>query len=94
MMRFSSPGQRRRHFHSPPGREGSHVTEEYATVKAVLAQRTDLAILLTREDLLQPVWVPKRRLNISSRLAAERTPLKDEISVSVDLAFALEHKLV
>lgn len=92
MMRFTAPKPRT--FHAPPGRENARRSEEYAIVKADLAQRTDLAILLAREDLIQPVWVPKRRLNISSRSLAENAPLKSEISVSVELDFALENKLV
>lgn len=83
-----------RTFHSSPGREPATRYDEYATVKAVLAQRTDLAILLAREDLIQPVWVPKRRLSIQSRVPVERAPLKSDIEVRIELTFALENKLV
>jgi hypothetical protein len=84
-----------RPFHSAPGREPARQQyDEYASVKAILANRTDAAILLSREDWLKPVWVPKRRLSIQCRVPVENQALKTEIEVRVELRFALENKLV
>lgn len=83
-----------RAFHSTPGRESAPRNVEYATVKAILAQRTDLAILLARDDLAAPVWVPKRALSAHGRITAEKALLKTDIEVGVDLRLALEKGLV
>ena len=93
MMRFTARAARRP-FQSAPGRESARRTVEYATVKATLANRTDKAVLLSREDLVQAVWVPNFRMEISSRIRAERAVLKTDVSLSIELAFALENRLV
>lgn len=81
----------RRAFHS--GREHAHSEPEYATVKATLAQRTDKAILLAREDLVHPVWVPLRAINFRGRATAAAAPLKSDIELGVELGFALKNGL-
>lgn len=92
-MRFT-PDRPRRPFHQPPGRENAVQHAEYARVKAILANRTDKAVLLSREDLVQPVWLPKHALDIGSRVAVERAPLKTEIQIAVELKRAQESGLV
>lgn len=94
MMRFARQHTTRRPFRSAPGRENAHRQVEYAVVKATLANRTDKAVLLSREDLVAAVWVPNFRMEISSRIAAARSVLKTEVSLSIELPFALENKLV
>lgn len=93
-MRFTPRTPRRRAFHTAPGRETAKRNVEYAIVKANLAQRTDKAVLLSREDLVQAVWVPKFRLEISSRIQAEKAVLKTEVALSIELDFALAQNLV
>lgn len=83
-----------RAFHSAPGRESAHRNVEYATFKAILAQRTDGAVLLARDDLVSPVWVPRRALDITGKLAVEKAPLKSEIEIGVELKLAIEKGLV
>lgn len=79
-----------RAFRSSPGREHAHSEPEYATVKATLAQRTDKAILLAREDLIHPVWVPLRAINFRGRAIAAAAPFKSDIEIGVELQFALK----
>lgn len=83
-----------RNFNRAAGREHARSEPEYASVKGTLAQRTDLAILISRDDLNAPVWVPKRALAIHSRAPVEKAPLKSEIEIRVELSFALKNKLV
>jgi hypothetical protein len=83
-----------RHFHSAPGRERAHRQVEYAIVKATLANRTDHALLLTNENVAAPVWVPRHNLDSRGKVAADRAPLKSEITVGVELNTALEKGLV
>lgn len=83
-----------RAFHYSPGRESARRDVEYATVRATLANRTDKAVLLSRDDLLQAVWVPKSKLEIGSRVQAEKAVMKTEVSLRIELDFALAQHLV
>lgn len=84
----------RRAFHSSPRRENARPVTEYAQVKATLANRTDLAILVSHPDLVQAVWVPKKALDIGGKLQADNAPLKSEIEIGVELKLALEKGLI
>lgn len=92
MMRFTAQRSHRT-FRQPPGRENARAPEEYATVKAVLAQRTDKAILLSRDDLVAAVWVPRHALDARGKLAADKAVLKSEITIGVELELAMEKGL-
>lgn len=83
-----------RAFHSPPGRENARTNTEYATVKVTLIQRTDGAILVDRDDVFQAVWIPRSRLDMAGKLAAENAPLKSTIEIGVELDMALQKGLV
>lgn len=83
-----------RQFHSAPGRENAHSQKEYALVRATIVQRTDDAILLTNENTITAVWVPKYALNVAGRVAEARAPLKSEIEIGVQLNMALSKGLV
>lgn len=84
-----------RHFHSPPGRENAHQHKEYATVRAVLANRSDKgALLLTNDKLVVPVWVPPQALDSRGKIAAARAPLKSEVEIGVELNMAIAKGLV
>lgn len=75
-------------------RENARPYEEYATVMAILGQRTEKAILLSRDDWAASVWVPKRCLSFQSRVPVENAALKSEIEIRVELSFALKNRLV
>jgi hypothetical protein len=94
-MRIAGPAPRtRRAFHQPPGRENARAHQEYATVTAILAQRTDKAVLLASEKIAPAQWVPLFRLDASSRVKVNRAVKDSEISVQVELEFALAEGLV
>lgn len=82
-----------RAFHHSPGRESARSQAEYATVKGILAQRTEGAILLVPTD--KPAqWVPLQALNTSGRVAVHRASLNSEIEIGVELKLALKKHLV
>ena len=92
-MRISGSAPRpRRSFHQPPGRENAQAHTEYATVAGTLAQKTDKAILLTSAEL--HAWVPLHQLDAASRVKIYRTERGADVSIQVELKFALAEKLV
>lgn len=92
-MRFT---QQRKHrtFRQPAGRENARANQEYATVTAILAQRTDKAVLLASEKIAPAQWVPMFRLYASSQVKVSRAVKDTEITVQVELEFALAEGLV
>lgn len=90
MMRFTA--QKPRTFRQPPGRENARWQTEYASITGIVAQKTDKAILLTSETL--HAWIPLFRLDAASSVKIYRTLKGSEITVRVELDFALKEKLV
>jgi hypothetical protein len=93
MMRFT-PAKPHRPFHQPPGRENARGFTEYAMVRAIVAQVTERALLLTNESVTVPVWVPRSRLQSGSRAMTMGAIRGQEIAVQVELQFALDQRLV
>ena len=67
---------------------------EYATVKGLLANFTDGAILVSTEKLTIPAWVPRQALEPASRAMIYRKVRGDEIEVQVELKMAQEKGLL
>lgn len=92
-MRFTQQHSRRT-FRQPAGRENARAHQEYATVTAILVQRTDKAVLLSSEKIAPAQWVPLFHLDASSRVKVHRAVKDTEISVQVELQFALDEGIV
>lgn len=91
-MRFtlSAPS---RQFRSAPGRENAQRFVEHAVVRGVFITKTEKAILLAVEG--QPAkWVPFFRLDKSSLALIYRSAKDTEVSVQVQLQFALDQNFV
>lgn len=82
----------RRQFHY--AREHAHMHVEYALVKAILANITDGAVLLSNDALTIPVWVPRQALDAMSRALIYRSVKEQEIELRVELKLALSKGLV
>jgi hypothetical protein len=83
-----------RAFHAAPGRENARAYKEYASVIVRLLQRTDAGLLVDRDDLFSPVWIPKRALDTHGKLQVERAALGCEVEIGIELKMALERGLV
>lgn len=83
---------RNEHHFSRQDHARPHV--EYATVKATLAQRTESAILLSRDDLPMAVWVPLYALETYSKIQVLKAALKTEIELRIELHMAQVKGLV
>ena len=68
--------------------------KEYATVTAILANRTDGAVLLDNDAWPELVWVPRGALYAVSNLAVDRARIKDKIALQIELKTAQAKKIV
>lgn len=93
MMRLTQPKPRRA-FHQPPGRENAGLRVEYATITALVAQNTGKALLLANAKISPAQWVPFHALETSSRIKAMRAERGRDITIQVELEFALKANLV
>lgn len=75
-------------------REGTRSETEFAMVKATLANITDGAVLLVSENITPAQWVPRFRLDPVSRSLIYRSHKGDDVTLRVELQFALERKIV
>ncbi len=94
-MRIAGSAPRpRRPFFQAPGRENAKSFTEYATITALVCQVTEKSILLSSEKLTPPVWVPFFRMDPSAKVRAMRAERGREISIQVELKWALAEGLV
>lgn len=83
-----------RTFRSAPGRENARRQVEYANVTATLASKSEKAVLLSSEHIAPAQWVPLYKLDASSKVKAMRAVKGDELTLQVELQFALDEGLV
>ena len=95
-MRLSgaAPRPQRRAFHQPAGRENAASFTELATITGLVCQVTAKALLISSERFNPPVWIPFFRMDPSSKVRAMRAERAKDISIQVDLQWALAERLV
>lgn len=71
----------------------NHTYVEYATVKGLMVNKTDKAVLIA-VDGKPAKWIPLFRLETPSRALVYRTDKDTEVSLRVQLQFALNEGLV
>ena len=67
---------------------------EYARAKVRFCNRTDKAVLVDKNGLTVPVWIPLRTVNPASRGIVSRASRDDVIEIDIEYRAAIEKGLL